>query len=87
MTFRGWGGQPVKAWLMLPKARSGPLPAVVQYIGYNGGRGIPYSWLTWSALGYAHLVMDNRGQGGGGKNTADTPDIGPDGHGSSSPAS
>lgn len=85
VTFRGWGGQPVKAWLMLPRARSAPLPAVVQYIGYNGGRGIPYSWLTWSALGYAHLVMDNRGQGGGGRNTADTPDIGPDGHGSSSP--
>lgn len=58
---------------------------MVQYIGYNGGRGIPYAWLTWSALGYAHLVMDNRGQGGGGKHTADTPDIGPDGHGSSSP--
>lgn len=58
---------------------------MVQYIGYNGGRGIPYSWLTWSALGYAHLVMDNRGQGGGGKNTSDTPDFGPDGHGSSSP--
>lgn len=87
VTFRGWGGQPVKAWLMLPRDRPGPLPAVVQYIGYNGGRGIPYSWLTWSALGYAHLVMDNRGQGGGGKNTADTVDIGPDGNGSSSPAS
>ncbi|MFJ6850528.1 acetylxylan esterase [Streptomyces sp. NPDC091271] len=85
VTFNGWSGQPVKAWLMLPRVRSGPLPAVVQYIGYNGGRGIPYSWLTWSALGYAHLVMDNRGQGGGGKNTSDTPDLGPDGHGSSSP--
>ncbi|WP_282699785.1 acetylxylan esterase [Streptomyces sp. CC219B] len=84
-TFNGWGGQPVKAWLLLPRGRTRPLPAVVQYIGYNGGRGLPYSWLTWSALGYAHLVMDNRGQGGGGKNTADTPDIASDGHGSSSP--
>ncbi|MEU6847492.1 acetylxylan esterase [Streptomyces sp. NPDC046716] len=85
VTFNGWGGQPVRAWLLLPRGRTGPLPAVVQYIGYNGGRGIPYSWLTWSALGHAHLVMDNRGQGGGGKNTADTPDIAPEGHGSSSP--
>ncbi|MGW3088359.1 acetylxylan esterase [Streptomyces sp. NPDC001108] len=85
VAFRGWGGQPVKAWLLLPKERSGPLPAVVQYIGYNGGRGIPYSWPVWSSLGYAHLVMDNRGQGGGGKNTADTPDLAPDGHGSASP--
>ncbi|MYW66920.1 prolyl oligopeptidase family serine peptidase [Streptomyces sp. SID8379] len=85
VTFNGWGGQPVKAWLLLPRARTGPLPAVVQYIGYNGGRGIPYAWLTWSALGHAHLVVDNRGQGGGGKNVADTPDIAPEGHGSSSP--
>ncbi|MFB7992549.1 acetylxylan esterase [Streptomyces sp. NPDC056002] len=85
VTFNGWGGQPVKAWLLLPRGHAEPLPAVVQYIGYNGGRGIPYSWLTWSSLGFAHLVMDNRGQGGGGKNTADTPDIAPEGHGSSSP--
>ncbi len=85
VTFTGWGGQPVRAWLLLPRARRGPLPAVVQYIGYNGGRGIPYEWLTWSAAGYAHLVMDNRGQGGGGKTVADTPDLAPDGHGSSSP--
>ncbi|TCO21368.1 cephalosporin-C deacetylase [Kribbella steppae] len=85
VTFAGWGGQPVKAWLLLPRHRSGPLPVVVQYIGYNGGRGIPYEWLTWSAAGYAHLVMDNRGQGGGGKTVADTADIAPDGHGSSSP--
>ncbi|MEU1482886.1 acetylxylan esterase [Streptomyces sp. NPDC005752] len=61
VTFNGWGGQPVKAWLVLPRVRSGPLPAVVQYIGYNGGRGIPYSWLTWSALGYVHLVMLGHG--------------------------
>ncbi|MFD7025857.1 acetylxylan esterase [Promicromonospora sukumoe] len=85
VTFSGWAGQPVKAWLLLPRHRTGPLPAVVQYIGYNGGRGVPWEWLTWSAAGYAHLVMDNRGQGGGGKTTADTPDIAPDGHGSSSP--
>lgn len=85
VTFNGWGGQPVKAWLLLPRHRDRRLPAVVQYIGYNGGRGVPHSWLTWSSFGYAHLVMDNRGQGGGGKNTADTPDIAPDGHGSSSP--
>ncbi|WP_203966458.1 acetylxylan esterase [Actinocatenispora thailandica] len=85
VTFPGWGGQPVKAWLLLPRHRRGPLPAVVQYIGYNGGRGTPYEWLTWTAAGYAHLVMDNRGQGGGGKTTADTADVAPDGHGSSSP--
>lgn len=85
VTFSGWAGQPIKAWLLLPRERSGPLPAVVQYIGYNGGRGVPWEWLTWSAAGYAHLVVDNRGQGGGGKTIADTPDVAPEGHGSSSP--
>ncbi|TCC41381.1 acetylxylan esterase [Kribbella speibonae] len=85
VTFSGWAGQPVKAWLLLPRHRTGPLPAVVQYIGYNGGRGIPYEWLTWSAAGYAHLIMDNRGQGGGGKTVSETPDIAPEGHGSSAP--
>jgi cephalosporin-C deacetylase len=85
VTFSGWGDQPIKGWLLLPRQRTGRLPAVVQYIGYGGGRGVPYQWLTWSAAGYAHLVMDTRGQGGGGWATADTADIAPEGHGSSTP--
>ncbi|MBZ2199696.1 acetylxylan esterase [Occultella gossypii] len=85
VTFPGYAGQPIKAWLLLPRHRREPLPGVVQYIGYNGGRGIPFEWLTWSAAGYAHLIMDNRGQGGGGKTVAHTPDLNPEGHGSSAP--
>ncbi|WP_346016294.1 acetylxylan esterase [Cellulomonas endometrii] len=85
VTFPGWGGQPVKAWLLLPRDRSGPLPAVVEYLGYGGGRALPWHWLTWSVAGYAHLVMDTRGQGGSGSHAAHTPDIAPDGHGSSGP--
>ncbi len=63
VTFNGYGGQPIKGWLMLPKQRTGRLPCVVEYIGYGGGRGFPNQWLLWSAAGYAHLVMDTRGQG------------------------
>lgn len=63
VTFRGFGGAPIKGWLMLPRLRQGPLPCVVEYIGYGGGRGFPYDWLFYSAAGYAHLVMDTRGQG------------------------
>jgi cephalosporin-C deacetylase len=63
VTFSGYGGQPVKGWLNLPKVRDGQLPCVVEYIGYGGGRGFPLDWLLWSAAGYAHLVMDTRGQG------------------------
>ncbi|ARQ67491.1 acetylxylan esterase [Streptomyces marincola] len=60
--FPGWDGQPVAAWLLLPRA-PGPLPAVVTYQGYSGGRGLPEEHLLWSAAGYAHLVVDSRGQG------------------------
>ena len=63
VTFSGFGGQPVKGWLLLPRQRSGPLPCVVEYIGYGGGRGFPTDWLLWSSVGFAHLIMDTRGQG------------------------
>jgi cephalosporin-C deacetylase len=72
VTFSGYGGQPVKAWLNRPRS-SGPLPVVVEFIGYGGGRGDPHDWLLWSAAGYAHLIMDTRGQGGGWQR-GDTPD-------------
>ena len=48
---------------------------VVEYIGYNGGRGRPIDWLRWSSVGYPHLVVDSRGQGGGWR-SGDTPDPG-----------
>ncbi len=78
VTYSGYGGQPIKGWLLLPRARSGPLPCVVEYIGYGGGRGYPVDWLLWSNAGYAHLVMDTRGQGSAWR-PGDTPDPEPDG--------
>ncbi len=65
VTFSGYNGQPIKGWLLLPASRQEPLPAVVEYIGYSGGRSFPSDWLLWSAAGYAHFVMDTRGQGSG----------------------
>lgn len=78
VTFNGYGSQPVKGWFLLPRQRSGPLPCVVEFIGYGGGRGLPYEWLGWSAAGYAHLVMDTRGQGSTWRG-GDTPDPEPAG--------
>ncbi|WP_069887241.1 acetylxylan esterase [Streptomyces luteocolor] len=74
VTYTGFGGHPVKGWLVLPAGAEGPLPAVVEYIGYGGGRGLPHMHLLWAAAGYAHLVMDTRGQGSGGWAQGDTPD-------------
>lgn len=61
--FAGWGGDEVAAWLLRPAGATGPLPCVVEFIGYSGGRGLPWERLLWSSAGYAHLVVDTRGQG------------------------
>lgn len=74
VAFAGYGGQTVRGWLNVPRQRTGPLPCVVEYIGYGGGRGVPQDWLLYSAAGYAHFVMDSRGQGGAWR-TGDTQDI------------
>ncbi|HEY6526145.1 MAG TPA: acetylxylan esterase [Solirubrobacteraceae bacterium] len=76
VSWRGFGGDPIQGWLHLPAGRvpgDGPLPAVIQYQGYGGGRGLVFENVFWAAAGYAHLVMDTRGQGSG-WSTGDTPD-------------
>lgn len=80
VTFTGFGGHPVRAWLHLPAEplRSGPLPGVVQLQGYNGGRGLAHEHVFWASAGYAHLVVDTRGQGSG-WTTGATGDPGPTG--------
>jgi cephalosporin-C deacetylase len=65
VTFAGYDGQPIKAWLVRPAGAIEPLPCVVEYCGYGGGRGLAHEQLYWAAAGYAHLLMDTRGQGGG----------------------
>jgi cephalosporin-C deacetylase len=62
--FSGFGAERVGGWLILPRHAPGPVPGVVKYLGYGGGRGFPFEHLEWAAAGYAQLVMDNRGQGG-----------------------
>ncbi len=78
VTFNGYGGQPIKGWLILPRFRRGPLPCVVEFIGYGGGRGFPTDWLLWANVGFAHMVMDTRGQGSA-WSPGDTPDPEPEG--------
>ncbi len=73
VTFNGYAGQPIKGWLLLPKSRNEKLPCVVEYIGYGGGRSFPTEWLLYASAGYAHFVMDTRGQGSSSL-SGDTPD-------------
>lgn len=63
VTFSGFGGQRVRAWLRLPAGVSQPLPAVVEFVGYGGGRGHAVENLFWASASFAHLQMDTRGQG------------------------
>ncbi|MEU2910777.1 acetylxylan esterase [Streptomyces massasporeus] len=94
VTFRGFGGDPVRAWFSLPAGVGGgervgagggsppagvggageTRPAVVEFAGYGRGRGLPHERLTWVNAGYAHLLMDNRGQGDQYGCGGDTPD-------------
>jgi cephalosporin-C deacetylase len=78
VSFAGYGGARIRGWLHLPAHRSPgrPLPAVVQYIGYSGGRGLVQQDTKWAQAGYAHFIMDTRGQGYGGI-TGDTADSHP----------
>lgn len=78
VSFAGYGGARIRGWLHLPaqRERAQALPAVVQYIGYSGGRGLVQQDTKWAQAGYAHFIMDTRGQGYGGI-TGDTADSHP----------
>ncbi len=65
VTFSGHANAEIRGWLTVPRHHDQPLPAIVEYIGYGGGRGLPHEALLWSAAGYAHFRMDTRGQGSG----------------------
>ncbi|GAA5053410.1 cephalosporin-C deacetylase [Thermocatellispora tengchongensis] len=62
--FAGWHGHRINAWFLVPRGAGGPVPCVVQFIGYGGGRGHAHDHTVWPAAGYAVLVVDTRGQGG-----------------------
>jgi cephalosporin-C deacetylase len=64
VTFSGAQGAPIRAWFLRPRAARAPLPCLVTFVCYGGGRGVPAEHATYAAAGYAELVMDTRGQGG-----------------------
>lgn len=79
VVFAGYAGDPVRAWLTVPATGDMTLPAVVELLGMGGGRGLPHDHLAWASAGYAHLVVDTRGQGSHWGSGGSTPD--PHGHG------
>lgn len=69
--FSGADGDRIRGWFLTPAKSTEPLPCLVQYIGYGGGRGLSHQWTLWPSAGWATLVMDTRGQA-----MSDTPDPG-----------
>ncbi|MHB1172906.1 MAG: acetylxylan esterase [Lacisediminihabitans sp.] len=61
--FSGYGGHEIRGWLRVPASASCVLPTIVEYVGYGGGRGPAHEPKLWPLAGYAHFVMDTRGQG------------------------
>ncbi|MDU0347715.1 acetylxylan esterase [Actinomyces sp. MRS3W] len=75
LTFSGFGGNRVHAWLSRPASQDGrSLPCVVQIPGYGRGRGLAGENPLVAAAGFAHLLLDVRGQGFGYGTGGDTPD-------------
>lgn len=74
VSFSGFGGDRVGAWFVVPAGTTGPLPTVVEYNGYGGGRGLPHERLAWAASGCAWAFMDTRGQGSAWGTGGETPD-------------
>ncbi|SDC51139.1 acetylxylan esterase [Streptomyces prasinopilosus] len=78
VTVPGFAGEPVRGWLHLPAGTDGPLGCVVEFLGYGRGRGLAHEQVLWANAGYAHFIMDTRGQGWStaGGDTPDTADVG-----------
>jgi cephalosporin-C deacetylase len=80
VVFPGFAGDPVRAWFVRPRGVTGPLPTIVEFVGYGRGRGLAHERLHWPVAGYAQLIVDSRGQGstsGTGGQTADPHGSGP----------
>jgi cephalosporin-C deacetylase len=62
--FDGVDGVRVRGWFVTPRRVDRPLPAVVQFIGYSGGREYPHLLASHVLNGFCAFIMDSRGQGG-----------------------
>ena len=41
LEFSGFAGDRIRGWVIAPAGVEPPLPAVVEYVGYGAGRGLP----------------------------------------------
>ena len=65
LSFLGYGGARIHAWVRVPLNVDGPHATVVNYLGYSGSRGYPWRDSHYAQAGYVHITMDSRSQGWG----------------------
>ncbi|MDR2929836.1 MAG: acetylxylan esterase [Propionibacteriaceae bacterium] len=63
LSFAGFDGARIHAWVRVPCHTTGPLPTVVNYMWYAGARGYPWTGSHFAQAGYVHITMDSRAQG------------------------
>src|SRR5699024_8832943 len=63
LTFPGFDGSPVRAWMLWP-AGAAPRAPVLQSLGNDPGGGVPELWTLLPSPGYGCLLRDTRGQPG-----------------------
>ena len=64
VAYDGVDGVRIKGWFLTPGDVAKPLPTVVQFIGYSGGRDYPHALAAHVLNGFCAFIMDTRGQGG-----------------------
>ncbi|MBK0296940.1 acetylxylan esterase, partial [Bacillus sp. S34] len=57
---RLFAADPVRAWVTRPVGTTEPLPVVGEFLGYNGGRGLPGERVSWALAGYVHRRLTGR---------------------------
>ena len=72
-SFAGFDGQRIRGWFLEPAGSMQPLPCVISFVGYGGGRSLTPAHYEPCVAGFAHFVMDTRGQGSA-WSPGDTPD-------------
>lgn len=77
VSLAGFGGDPIQAWLTWAQVGDEPQPAVVEFVGYGGGRDLPGTYLHWADTSTCSSTSEAGLRLGGGGTTSDPQGTGP----------
>jgi cephalosporin-C deacetylase len=64
LKFAGFDGDTINGWVLRDPRATSPQACIVEFLGYGGGPGSILDRLAWASMGYVHVVVETRGQGG-----------------------